>query len=202
MKTAVILFLFTFLLVGCVQIPAPQSFSWHTHKQQLENLNDWSFTGKLAVITPEERHSLNIYWMQSANNFHITLTTFLGATVLDLQKTQFATQVIDSNGDLFFGEDTEALIKQLSGLVIPVDALQQWIKGNPSDATYQLNTDNQVASLAGSDPENTPWSINYSDYKNTQGIYLPHKLQLKRLDLRLKFAISGWKVNSPDKQNL
>lgn len=194
MKTGVILFLFTFLLVGCAQIPTPQNIPWRTHKQQLENLSDWSFTGKLAIITPEERHSLNIHWMQSENNFHITLTTFLGATVLDVKKTQFGTQIIDNNGDLFFGEDTEVLIKQLSGLVIPIDALQQWIKGNPRDATYQFNKDNQVVSLAGVDPKNARWSIDYSQYKNTQGINLPHKIQLKRLDLRLKFAISKWQL--------
>ena len=202
MKKGAILFLFTFLLVGCAQIPEPQTVSWLTHKQQLENLNDWSFSGKLAFITPQERHSLNIRWKQSSNNFHITLTTFLGATVLDLEKTPFGTQIVDNDGNLFFGEDAEVLIKQLSGLVIPVAALQQWIKGNPNNAAYQLNTDDQVASLAGIDPENTPWSINYSDYKNTQGISLPHKLQLKRSDLRLKFSISRWKINSTHQQSL
>ena len=194
MKKGVIFFFFTFLLVGCAQIPEPQSISWRTHKQQLENLNDWSFTGKLAVITPEERHSLNIYWLQSSSNFHITLTTFLGATVLDLKKTPSGIQIIDNNGELFLGEDADLLIKQLSGLVIPVAALQQWIKGNPNNAAFQLNTNNQVVSLAGVDSENALWSLNYSDYKSTQGIYLPRKLQLKRLDLRLKFSISRWKI--------
>ena len=194
MKKGLILFLFTCLLVGCAQIPEPQEIPWLAHKQQLENLNDWSFSGKIAFITPEERHSLNIHWKQSENNFHITLTTFLGATVLDLEKTQSGTQIVDNDGKRFFGEDAEVLIKQLSGLVIPVDALQQWIKGNPSDATYQLNPENQVAILASVDPEDAPWSINYSDYKNTQGISLPYKLQLKRSDLRLKFSISRWKI--------
>ncbi len=197
MKTGFLILLFTFVLVGCVQTPAPQSISWLTHQQQLENLTDWALTGKLAIITPKERHSLNIYWLQSDNNFHITLTTFLGSTVLDVKKTQFGTEIIDNNGDLFFGEDTEALIEQLSGLVIPIDVLQQWIKGNPRDASYQVSENNQVVSLSGLDRKNSLWSIEYSNYKTTQQINLPHKLQLKRLDLRLKFAISQWEVNIP-----
>ena len=195
MKKSLILFLFTCLLVGCAQIPEPQPVSWLTHQQQLEDLNDWSFNGKLAFITPKERHSLNIHWKQSEKNTDITLTTFLGVTVLELKKTQSGTQIVDNDGKQYFGEDAEVLIKQLSGLVIPVDALQQWIKGNPADASYQLNTDDQVASLTNTDPENAPWSISYNDYRNTQGISLPHKLQLKRSDLRLKFAISRWKIN-------
>ncbi len=196
MKKSLILFLFTVLLAGCAQVPEPQVIPWLSHKQQLENLNDWSFTGKLAFITADDRHSLNIYWQQAPQNVHIALTSFLGTTVVDLRKTPFGTQIVDNDGNLFFGEDAEVLIEELTGLVIPVDALQQWIKGNPSNATYQLNSDNQVASLAGVDPKNTPWSITYSDYKNTQGISLPHKLQLTRPELRLKFAISQWKVNN------
>jgi len=197
MKTAFLGLLLTLLVAGCAQIPEEppaQKVSWLIHQQQLENLTDWSLSGKLAIITPEERHSLNIYWAQTGNDLHITLTTFLGATVLDIKKTPIGTQIIDNNGERFFGEDSEALIKQLSGLVIPIDVLQQWIKGNPSDASYQLNKNNQVESLAGHDPKNAYWSINYQQYTRVHGLYLPQKLQLKRLDLRLKFAISEWQL--------
>lgn len=197
MRTAFLGLLLTLLMAGCAQIPEEipaQKISWLSHQQQLENLTDWSLSGKLAIITPEERHSLNIYWAQSGNDLHITLTTFLGMTVLDIKKTAIGTQIINNNGEHFFGEDSEALIKQLSGLVIPIDVLQQWIKGNPSDASYLLNKNNQVESLAGQDPKNAYWSINYQQYTRVQGIYLPQKLQLKRLNLRLKFAISQWQL--------
>jgi len=196
MKTAFMGLLLTLLVTGCAQIPQvpAQKVSWLIHQQQLEHLTNWSLSGKLAIITPEERHSLNIYWAQAGNDFHITLTTFLGATVLDIKKTPIGTQIIDNNGEHFFAEDSEALIKQLSGLVIPIDVLQQWIKGNPSNASYQLNKNNQVESLAGHDLKNAYWSINYQQYMQVQGFYLPQKLQLKRLDLRLKFAISQWQL--------
>lgn len=197
MKTAFLSLLFALLVTGCTQIPQQppaQKVSWLIHQQQLENLTDWSLSGKLAIITQEERHSLNIYWAQTDNDFHITLTTFLGVTVLDIKKTSIGTQIIDNNGERFFGKDSEALIKRLSGLVIPIDVLQQWIKGNPNDASYQLNKNNQVESLAGHDQKNALWSINYQQYSPVQGIYLPQKLQLKRLDLRLKFAISKWQL--------
>lgn len=197
MKTAFLGLLLTLLMTGCAQVPQQppaQKVSWLIHQQQLENLTDWSLSGKLAIITPEERHSLNIYWAQSGNDLHIALTTFLGATVLDIKKTPSGTQITDNNGEHFFAEDSEALIKRLSGLVIPIDLLQQWIKGNPRDASYQLNKNNQVASLTGDTLKNAYWSINYQQYTRVQGLYLPQKLQLKRLDLRLKFAISEWQL--------
>jgi len=194
------MFLVTSLLLGCVQIPPPRKLPWLIHKQQLEDLSDWALTGKLAIITPTERHSLNIYWQQEGDNFHIRLSTFLGSTVLDVHKNAVTTEIIDSNGDHFVGPDSEMLIEKLSGWVIPIELLQQWIKGSPSNASYQLNENNQVVSLSATDKKNASWSIDYSDYKATQGINLPHKLQLKRPDLRLKFAISKWQINNSNMQ--
>ena len=196
MKTVSILFLFALLLTGCAQRPAPQNITWRAHQQQLESLTNWSLSGKVAVITPEERHSLNIHWQQFEDDFHITLTTFLGATILDIKKTKLRTQVTNSNGELFLGQDAEALIKRLSGLVIPIAALQQWIKGNPQNAFYQLDDNNQLTSLVSIEPKATPWSVNYQQYTNISGINLPLKLQLKQLNLHLKFVISDWQRKS------
>ena len=196
MNKKIILFLMVCLLEGCTHTPNSTSsnVSWQTHLQQLNVLDAWSFRGKVAVITPEDRHSLNIYWQQLGDEFHITLTTFIGGTILELNKTKQFTEIIDSKGQHYYGEDTESLIKDLSGLVIPVQALQQWIKGNPTDANYLLNNNNQVLSLSGIDYKNIPWEITYSQYMPIKNIYLPKKVNLKQQDMRLKFAISEWKI--------
>ncbi|WP_019616121.1 lipoprotein insertase outer membrane protein LolB [Psychromonas ossibalaenae] len=194
MKIRFLFFCFIFILSGCAQIPvddAPKNDSWSQHQRQLQNLNNWQLSGKLAFITPEERISLNLFWQQSDQEFQITLTNFVGLSVLDVKKDRSETKII-FDGKTYYGDDTETLIKQLSGFVIPIDVLQQWIKGNPTDAVYQLNENNQLLSLNGQDKHNINWSIDYADYKTTQHINLPHKLQLKRPNLRLKFAINKW----------
>jgi outer membrane lipoprotein LolB len=198
MKISLLFILFSLMLAGCAQIPeqpSPETADWAAHQQQLDKLSDWSLSGKVAIITPEKRHSLNIYWQQNDENFHITLTSFLGATILDVKKTAFRTRIIDDQGKIYFGKNAQALITQLSGLELPIDVLQQWIKGNPSDAVYQLDENNQLVSLTGEDNKNDHWSIDYKNYKSIEGISLPHQLQLKRQDLLIKFAISQWKVN-------
>lgn len=192
MKKYALLILIVFGLVGCTQTPSTKTVTWQAHQQQLTDLTHWDFSGKLALITPEERHSLNIHWLQEDNNFHIRLSTFLGSTVLEVKKDQLGTQIIDDNGEVFWGEDAQSLITKLSGLTIPIDVLQQWVKGNPNNASYLLDEKNQVISLAGKDPDNELWSVNYNQYKNTDGINLPYKLELQRQDLRLKFSISEW----------
>lgn len=195
MKTFLPGLFFTLMLVGCAQIPTPppaETADWAAHQQQLEQLTDWSLSGKVAIITPEKRHSLNIYWQQSGDNFQITLTSFLGTTILDVKKTALGTQIIDDQGKKYFGKNAQTLITQLSGIELPIDVLQQWIKGNPSGAVYQLNENNQLVNLTGQDNKNANWSIDYNNYKTVQKTSLPHQLQLRRQDLLIKFAIRTW----------
>ena len=194
MKISWLLAIFIALLSGCAQHPVPQISSWQQHQAQLQALQDWDFSGKIAIFTAQERHSLNIHWQQTGDDFHINLTTFLGLTILDVQKNAQGTQITDDDGKVYWGDDAQLLIKQLSGLTLPIERLQQWIKGNPNGAPFQLNDHNNVASLMGVDSENTEWLVDFEQYKTTQGLNLPYAIQLKHLDLRLKFAISDWQI--------
>ncbi|WP_354624999.1 lipoprotein insertase outer membrane protein LolB [Psychromonas sp. MME2] len=190
--------LFSLLLVlfvsGCAQRPAPQISSWQQHQARLQALHNWDFHGKIAFFTTKERRSLNIHWQQTGDDFHINLTTFIGTTILDIQKSEQGTKITDDDGKIYWGDDAQLLIKQLSGLTLPIDNLQQWIKGNPNGARYQLNDHNNVATLSGHDLEKSDWLVEYQQYEATQGINLPYSIQLKHHDLRLKFAISEWHI--------
>ncbi len=198
MKLRFLYLIVPFLFSGCTQLPktSPQkSSSWQNHQSQLEQLTDWSLSGKLALITPEERSSVNIHWQQSDNDFHIRFTTFLGLSVLEIQKSGDATVIIDSNGDRHVSDNTEQLISKLSGMILPINQLQQWIKGNPAKASYQLNDNQQVITLQGGESSGI-WSINYSGYSTVANTNLPHKLLLTQGDLRIKIAISNWDITS------
>lgn len=199
MKLRFFYLLLPLLFMGCAQTPTTepkQNSSWEAHQTQLDQLTHWSFSGKLAVITPEQRNSVNIHWQQSDQDFEIYLTTFLGLSVLEIQKTAGETVIIDDDGKRYVSDNSEQLINQLSGMEIPIEHLQQWIKGNPSKASYQLDEYQQVTSLLGGSPESGIWTINYSDYRNINNTNLPHKLQLTRGTLRLKFVISKWQLTN------
>lgn len=182
---------------GCAQLTdtdIQQNRSWETQQAQLQQLTDWTLSGKLAVITPNQRNSVNIHWQQSTQQFHIRLSTFLGMNILDIKKDALQTVVIDADGKRYVSDDTEQLVKALSGMEIPIEQLQQWIKGNPSSASYQLDDNQQVSHLLGRDKNSGIWEVDYTDYRTINSINLPYKLQLRRDDLRLKFAISKWET--------
>lgn len=185
------------IISGCVQSPPPaqaplSNASWELQKQQLEQLTEWSFSGKLGIFSPEGRDSVNINWQQSATDFHIILTAPLGINVLDIHKVNENTVIVD--GKTYISEDQDNLITELSGMELPINQLQQWIKGNPSGASYQLDENNQLMSVLGGQPHTGLWLINYSDFRVVEKISLPYRLQLTRGDLRLKFKISRWEV--------
>lgn len=197
MKYRLLSLLLILIVTGCAQTPpgpqqAPKDASWETQISRLEQLSDWSFSGKLGVFSPEGRDSVNINWQQSTDNFHIILTAALGISVLDINKTDENTVIID--GETYQSEDLDMLITELSGMVLPIEELQQWIKGNPSGASYQLDENKQLVSLLGGQQSTGLWLISYSDFRYVNNINLPHNLQLTRGDLRLKFKISRWEI--------
>ena len=195
MKKLIMTILFSSLLFGCSNTPPSPALSkiWSEHQSEIAQLQSWSFSGKLALISKTERHSVNVFWKQKDDQFQITLTSFLGSTVLNIKKTKEITRITTREGKVYYGEDTEKLVKELSGLVIPIELLQEWIKGNPLNADFQLNEQDLVSSLSGNDQYNNNWLANYSEYKTVNGINLPVKLQLKNESFRLKFSISHWR---------
>ncbi|WP_028866345.1 lipoprotein insertase outer membrane protein LolB [Psychromonas hadalis] len=195
MKLRFLYLLLPLLFAGCAQHPnsaLPKNSTWTIQQAQLEQLTHWSLSGKLGIFTPNNRDSVDIYWQQSGQDFHIRLSALLGLKSIDIQKRGNETVIIDMDGQRHHSNDTEQLITDLTGFVLPIEYLQQWIKGNPSNASYQLNDRQQVSNLLGGTQNTELWSITYNDYRTVNQTNLPHKLQLTRGDLRLKFSISQW----------
>ena len=200
----ILLLLFVVMLSGCSQfasdvddVPLSTNFTWEQQQQQLQQLDHWTLTGKLAVFLDKDRQTANIYWKQQGDNYSIQLTTFLGTRILQVTKNEQGVEIINNDDQVFTGQDANTLIKQLSpGLDLPIAALQQWIKGNPASASYQLNDQQQVRDLLGLDASQNLWEVSFQQYQNFSGIALPNRVDLKRDNIRVKIAINQWKVTN------
>ena len=188
-------------LTGCSQfntseeINEPSNLTWQQHQTKLQQLDDWILTGKLAIFLKSERQTANVYWRQQGDNYAIQLTTFIGTRILQITKNEQGVEIIDNDDQVYTGQDANTLVKQLApGLDLPIKALQQWIKGNPEDAPYQLNEQQQVSDLLGIDSSGNQWEIRYKQYQDFSGFYLPRKIDLNRDDIKLKIAVSQWNI--------
>jgi len=174
---------------------AQVNLDWTTHQAKLATLSNWSISGKLAIFINDDRETANLYWKQQGENYSIQLTSFIGTRILSIKKTPQGVEIINHEGDKFTGQDTEQLIESITpGLHLPISSLQQWIKGNPVNASYRLNPQNKLGSLIGNDTNNGLWEINYQQYQTFSDVALPRKLDLKRDNLRLKIAINQWQL--------
>lgn len=182
---------------GCATQTSSIDVNWEQHKQRLLHLTDYRITGKLAYLSPVKKHNFNFIWTQSDEKSELRLTTVLGLTVLNLHSTDTETQIKTYDGNMFSGADPEALIQQLTGLDIPYEAMNHWIKGLPTiQDSYTLNEQSTLATIQNGET----WSLSYQTYKDIefdQGgtlIPLPNKLELTKENLRLKIVVSNWTI--------
>jgi len=192
-------FIFTLLLVlvGCSSLPEPiTDVQWQAHQQKLQQIESYQVVGKIGYISPEQRESLNFQWQKHFDKSQLRLTNFLGQTVLSLDMTANGASVETYDDQHFQASNGQQLIYQLTGLDIPVDDLQDWVLGLPTQADrFELNDTNTLASLDKSSGRQN-WHVNYTRYKefdwNNDSLPLPDRIELSQDKTTIKLVISKW----------
>lgn len=208
-RKIVSLIFFCLVVAGCVSVPEqPTSVEWQAHQQQLQEIQYYQATGKLAYISPEERQSLNFLWKHSPSFSQLRLTTFLGQTALNLTINEYGAKVVTYDDQIFTDKSASRLVKQLTGLTIPVDHLPQWLLGNPQDAdTYLLNANNTVEALS-KQIDGQAWQLNFDRYRDvtrsqasSEGstseavLPLPTRLSFQQDSNKINIVVSKWTLD-------
>lgn len=185
------------LVAGCTSTPQqPINVQWQSHQTTLQQIQAYELTGKLGYIAPDQRQSFNFQWQKSPQQLSLRLTNFLGQTVLNLHVDQQGAQVDTYDDQIYRDQDAQSLIRNLTGLDIPVEQLEDWILGLPTQATdYQLNEHNTLSSLTKL-ASTAEWQVEYQRYQSIdwqhQPIPLPNKLKLKQNQTSIQLVISQW----------
>jgi outer membrane lipoprotein LolB len=184
-----LLFLFIpILLAGCSS-KIPQHFSPDYIPQQ------WQFTGKFAIKTPEQAQGLKIHWQQINDQFDINLYTVFGITVLKIKGNDEIVK-IETDETPIEGQSAEQLIWQQTGWHIPVANLQHWLVGEVDTASnVELTNEGYFNQGDITDSYGRPWRLTLTNYKLVQGRPMPHSLRLNHDKLLLKLAISNWQID-------
>ncbi|WCH23961.1 lipoprotein insertase outer membrane protein LolB [Aeromonas salmonicida] len=184
--------IFTFgcllLLAGCTTTqPQRDQVNWQKERTRLEQLSHWQLSGKMAIITAQQKGSARVNWQQNGDDYRLNLTSLIGTHILELSRSKGEITLIDNEGNPHQSQDAEALIYQLTGWDIPVQGLPEWIKGLPGKAEFELNSDSSLASV-----RDGQWQIVYGDYRDQDGYRLPHLLTMTGQGSRLKLQINQW----------
>ncbi|USD40441.1 lipoprotein localization protein LolB [Vibrio sp. SCSIO 43135] len=194
-------FLVAFLILsGCSSLPESQmSVEWQAHQDKLASIETYKAVGKLGYISPQERQSLNFQWTHSQDRSQLRLTNFLGQTVLNLVITPQGAIVNTYDDQTFSDVSATQLVKRLTGLTIPVDQLQDWMRGMPTGSdSYELNVNNTLSTL-NKTIANQNWQLEYLSYQdidfNSSPLPLPQKMRLNQADTKINLVISKWTLN-------
>lgn len=198
-RSLVILLAGLFLFNGCATIESTTNVEWQTHQQRLASIDAYQSTGKLGYISPEQRQSLNFQWSYSADLTQLRLTTFLGQTALNLKATPQGATVETYDDQRYSAPTSQALIQRLTGLNIPVEQLNDWMLGRPTQADdYQLSETNTLARLTKQVGLQT-WQLDYLTYQDVQyggtALPLPKKIKLTQGNISINLFISNWNLS-------
>ncbi|MFC3022417.1 lipoprotein insertase outer membrane protein LolB [Vibrio zhugei] len=187
-------------LAGCSSVTHSPDYQvdWSEHQARLTQIDQYTLSGKMGYISPQQRQSMNFQWRKRGENTDLRLTNFLGQTVLHLTMTHDGATIHTYDDKTFRDKDAQALVARLTGLRLPIIPLQKWILGLPSDSDdHILNQNNTLSSLITT-IDHKRWLVNYTDYSAYpyQGtpLYLPTRLSLSQGQIKLRIVISKWAV--------
>lgn len=184
-------------LWGCSSLPDPISdVEWQSHQARLKTIKQFQLVGKLAYIDLNQRQSLNFQWQISPQQTQLRLSTFLGQTVLNLSIDQQGAQVITHDDNVYRADNAEQLIASLTGLTLPMELLQAWIIGLPTQADhFELNSNNTLAKLQKKQGLSR-WTVDYHRYREypwqDKPLPLPDRVLLTQQDTSINLVISKW----------
>lgn len=173
---------------------SPTSPQWLDHQQKVQNLSQYQTRGTFAYISDRKRLVASFFWQQTApQRYRLLLTNMLGGTELDLKSQPGSVQITDNQGRHYVGADAELMVRQLTGMSIPLDNLRQWMLGLPGDAQdFALDQNYLLRSLSYQQGDQR-WNVAYQQY--TTGILpLPQSLELTQGEQRIKLKMDNWTV--------
>jgi len=145
--------------------------------------DSWRYAAKVGVITPSQREQANLVWQRNSVESgerlnEVRLFGPLGVGAVRLNFDESGAVLNDQKGVEHYGQTAEQLLTRIVGWPIPIDALSSWLFALPYDSgpyRYQLDQGGNLAVL-----EQFGWRIEYSTYRDYDGISIARKIVASR----------------------
>jgi outer membrane lipoprotein LolB len=182
------------LIAGCAttpeSAPLPEIRDWNTRKGVLEGLDQWEFSGRIAVKTADDGFNGKLRWAQEQESFEVNASGPLNAGAVRIESDGYSVILTDKDGVRTELEDAELEFRYRYGWTIPVRSLRYWALGIPDPsgpADTVINELGQLTSLRQRD-----WSVTYSRYAEGGGQLMPKVFTAENADTRVRLVIDYW----------
>ncbi len=163
---------------------------WLEHQAWMLKIENWQFSGKIGLRTPERASSASFHWRQLGAEFDINLSGPLGQGGAHLTGNANQMLIKISGQGEFESANPEQILQEQTGWKIPVATLLHWVRGIPSPdmkAEYQLDKQGRLISLKQSN-----WQLDYLSYHQLSSNWLPKKIKLHHDQTTLTLIIKQW----------
>jgi outer membrane lipoprotein LolB len=182
------------LLASCRTVPVhegpTQSSAWELRRPLLQARDRFELKGRVAVATGSEGFNARLRWTQDGKQTRMSLDGPLGTGGVQVTSDGSDVSIVTSRGERLDHEAARAELTNRLGFDPPLDSLRYWILGVPEPghpAQESLDSQQRLSAL-----EQNGWQIQYTDYMSVGGEWLPSKLTLQRLGVRLRVVVDGW----------
>ena len=180
------------LIAGCPSLPPkpPTVVPWPERRAQLQMLESYALQGRVAVAAGSEGFSARLHWEQQGARSSLALDGPLGVGGVRIVADGTALNVTNSQGTALDSEAARAELRTRLGFDPPLASLRYWVLGVPDPAipsTENLDALQRLASLS-----QDGWDIQYTDYVNSAGAWLPRRLSIQREGVRVRLIVDDW----------
>lgn len=160
------------------------------HMAKISAIRDFSLKGRLGVTKQPKSFSARLAWQHTSTKDNVDIYTPLGGKAANIRKTKDQVTLTDSKKKTISADNIEALTQKALGFGLPLTGLNDWALGRPSKSLVNAMTwdkDGRISTL-----QQGGWDIQYKDYQDREGYFLPRKVTLKNPNVSLKLIVDKW----------
>ena len=174
---------------GCTtEIVAPETLYSKTTRENLYNLEQWSFEGRLGLTGIKDSWQANINWQHRSSNEEIRLSGPLGQGATIIKLTGTLVTIDRGNDKIQTSLEPEAFISQQLGMFVPVRSLRYWVIGVPEPGIPYVE--------AGLGFRQAGWLIEYKQMQRVNAQNMPRRITVTNEKVKLKIMIDQWILNA------
>jgi outer membrane lipoprotein LolB len=180
---------------GCATVaPSVQTGDRAGRRVELQALDDWILKGRVAVAAGTDGFSGGLNWEQRGEKAEITLRGPMGGAAMRILVEGVHFAVTDEHGKTLDGDEARQFVEQNlgQGSPLPIAEMRYWLVGTPAPGSAYRETTGVGGSLTGL--EQSGWTVRYDRHRAVGSLALPERIEMTTEGLRLRVAVSDWRL--------
>lgn len=181
------------LLSACASqqsVDLPDIQNWESRQAILGELDQWQFSGRIAVKAHDDGFNGKLRWRQDDNAFSATLSGPLGIGTVRIEGDSHGIEITDKDGVTTVLKNVEAELYYRYGWTIPVESLRYWVLGIPDPrvpAQTEFDEFERVRHL-----QQRNWDVEVGRYREAGGQQMPARLVATSNETTVRMVIDKW----------